>query len=338
MTSMIGRYLRALSHYGVLALAAVLAMPHAGEVAAQQLEKVTISTSIETLDALLPQLGQREGIFKKHGLELTFVKGANGPAMVAAVVGGSADITHVSTALYFPAIQKGATFTFLSGNYDVDYIVIGQKKLAWPNASKGYPALVQDFKGKRIGVAGRGGATEFMVRKMLADAGLDPEKDVTFIAVGTGFGAAGAFQNDQVDVMVSIPPTDIFIGANNFVSLINIDMTHNKVYSPDYLFTVFAANSDFVAKRTAVAEGFCKGIKETMAFVGNPANRDKVLAFLISTMNLKPEQAAQVWDANKGNFNARFDRKRWDSMSKFSAFVPSWEKHVHEPCARIVSQ
>lgn len=303
-----------------------------------KLETVTIATSVETLDALIPQFGSKEGIFKKYGLELNFVRGSNGPAMIAAVVGGSADITHVGAALYFPAIEKGAPFKVLSGNYDIDYTLIGQKKLAWPNLGKGYPALVQDLKGRRVGVAGRGGATEVYLRKMLTDAGLNPDKDVTMIAIGTGFGAAGAFQNDQVDAMVVIPPSGTLIGADQSTPLVDIKTTQTKVFSPEYLFTVFASNATFADTRPQVAQNFCRAVKETMQYVKNPANREKLVAYVATSMNLKPDQAAQVFDGYKGNFNAPLTRKRWDNMKSFATFVPAWEQHVYEPCARISAE
>ncbi len=302
-----------------------------------KLEPVMVSTSIETLDGLVTGFGAKEGIFRKHGIELSFVRGANGPANIAAVVGGSAELTHMSTSLYFPAIEKGQPFKIIAGNYDIDYTLIGQKKLPWPNLSKGYPEAIKDLKGRRVGVAGRGGATELYVRKMVKDAGLDPDKDVTIIAVGTGFGAAGAFINDQVDALAAIPPSGALIGADNYVQLVDIGTTHSKVYAPGYMFTVFASNEDFVAKRPQVAQNFCRAVRETVAFVTNPANRDKMVAYVATSMNLKPEQAAQVWDGYKGNFNATLTRQRWDEMKKFSTFVPDWEKTVYQPCAQIAS-
>lgn len=304
---------------------------------AAELERVTISTSIDTLDALLPQLGEHLGIMEENGLNLSFIKGANGPAMISAVVGGSADITHVSTALYFPAMEKGASFTFLAGNYDIDYTFIGQKALDWPHQSEGYPALVQDLKGRRIGIAGRGGATERMVRKMLSDAGMDPDGDVTYVAVGTGVGAAGAFDNDQVDAMVVIPPTDLLIPSEKVNTLVGIDMTHSQVYSPDYLFTVFAANSDFVKDRPDVATAFCKGVAETLAYASDPAHQDEIVSYLSAAMNLKPENAAALWNGYSGNFNLKLTEARWNATSAFTSYVPEWQSSVFQPCIDITN-
>lgn len=318
----------------ILAIAFALSTTAAN---AAELERVTISTSIDTLDAMLPQLGEHLGIMEKQGLNLSFIRGANGPAMISAVVGGSADITHVSTALYFPAMEKGASFTFLSGNYDIDYTFIGQKGLDWPHQSEGYPALVQDLKGRRVGIAGRGGATERMVRKMLADAGLDPENDVTYVAVGTGVGAAGAFDNDQVDAMVIIPPTDLLIPAEKINTLLDISMTQQKVYSPDYLFTVFAANSDFVKNRPEVAAAFCEGVSETLTYARDPAHQDEIVSYLSAAMNLEPEQAATLWSGYSANFNLKLTEERWNAMGAFTDYVPDWQSSVFQPCIDIAN-
>ncbi|WP_264214706.1 ABC transporter substrate-binding protein [Leisingera thetidis] len=310
----------------------------AGAASAADLERVTISTSIDTLDAMLPQLGEHLGIMEAKGLNLSFIRGANGPAMVSAVVGGSADITHVSTALYFPAIEKGADFVFLSGNYDIDYTFIGQAGLDWPNQQSGYPELVKDLAGRRIGIAGRGGATERMVRKMLSDAGMDVEKDVTYVSVGTGVGAAGAFENDQVDAMVVIPPTDLLINSEKMNLLVDIESTHNDVYAPDYLFTVFAANRDFVEERPDVAQAFCEGIQETLAFAKEPANQDEVVGYLSAAMNLEQEDAAQLWNTYSGNFRFELTEEGWNNMSNFTDFVPDWQTSVYQPCVDITSR
>lgn len=302
---------------------------------AQPLEKITVASSIDTMDAVAVGLAQSLGIFKKYGIEASFVKGANGPSMLAAVVGGSADITHVGVSLYFPTIEKGADFKFLMANYDIDYTLVGQKNVAWPNAGKPYPAVIRDLKGKTLGLASRGGATEVMARKMLKDAGMDPDKDVTFIAVGVGPSAAAAFSNKQVDAMVAFPPSDSIIGGANFVRLVDVDTTHQKVYGPNYLFTVFAANSDFVTKRRAVATNFCRAMKEAIAYAQNPKNITPVVNYVSKAMNLNAEQATAVWNGNKGNYNTNLSESRWNEQKNFSKFVPAYDPFVDKTCADI---
>ena len=304
---------------------------------ASALELVTIASSTDTLDAFIPQYGFSIGIFAKHGITLSFIKGANGPAMIAAVVGGSADITHVGAALIFPAMAQGAPFTVLSANYDIDYTFIVRKSVRI-DASKPYPAFMQDLNGMRIGVAGRGGATEVYARKMLTDAGMNPDRDITFIAVGTGLAAAGAFTNDQVDALVSIPPTDVLIGAENFRLLVSIKDTQIKVFSPDYLFTIFSANPDFVQKRPEVATAFCRAVRETADYIRDPAHRSQFADYVAKTLNLTPAQAEPVVAGYSGNFDVRLTKQRWDAMKAYAATVPDWDKTVFQPCARVSAE
>lgn len=320
----------------ILAIAASVLFMAPLPTAAQAAETVTIATSTETMDAFVPQFGSEVGIFDKHGLQLDYVKGANGPAMVAAVVGGSADITHVGAALIFPAIEKGATLTVLTGNYDIDYTFIARKD-AGVDLSKGYPEFLTALKGKLIGVAGRGGATELYVRKMFTDAGMDPDKDITFIAVGTGFGAAGAFTNHQVDAMASIPPSSTLIGPENFDMLVDLETTRGKVFDPDYLFTVFSANSDFVKNRPEVALNFCKAVVETVSYMKDPANERQLVDFTAKTLKLQPQQAEELVRVYKSGFNAKLTKERWEGMKKYAAFVPDWATHAYEPCASVTA-
>lgn len=303
---------------------------------AQKLEKVTVATSVETIDALVPQFGTQEGIFAKHGIELNFIKGANGPAMIAAVAGNSADVTHVGAALIFPAIEKGASMTVLSGNYDIDYTFISRKEMKI-DPSKPYTEEVKKLQGKRVGVASRGGATEVMLRRILSQAGMNAEKDVTMIAIGTGVGSAGAFINDQVDAMISIPPSDILIGAANYDRVVDLKATQTQVFDPNYLFTIFTASSDFVSNRPKLAENFCKAVRETMDFIQSKESEPKLTAYIGKTLNLKPEQASEVVATYKKNFNMKLTRDRWESMKTYTPFVPDWSKHTFDPCLKIAS-
>ena len=257
--------------------------------------------------------------------------------MIAAVVGGSADITHVGAALILPAMEKGAEFKVLTANYDIDYTLIVSRDLP-VDLDKPYPAVITALKGKRVGVVGRGGATEVYLRKMLSDAGMKPDRDVTFIAVGTGVAAAGAFTNDQVDAMVSLPPTDGLIGADNFRLLVDLKTTQAKVFSPDYLFTIFSASPGFVQNRPAVATSFCKAIKDTANTVADPAHRDQFTHYIAKTLNLPLAQAAQVVAGYVANYDIRLTQSRWDGMRAYGMTVPDWDKATYRPCTEISVQ
>ena len=55
-------------------------------------------------------------------------------------------------------------------------------------ARPGFKRL-NDFKGRRIGVSGLGSAPHIILREALIQAGMNPDRDVTTIAVGGSFTA-----------------------------------------------------------------------------------------------------------------------------------------------------
>lgn len=304
---------------------------------AQASDVVTVSTSVSSIDSYAPKFGDSLGIFKKHGIELKYIEASGGPAILAAVVGGSADVTHIGAAVYFPAIEKGAEIKLLMGNYDIDYTLIAQKGIGL-DLAKPYPENIKSIKGRVVGVSSRGGATEIFVRKMLSDAGLNPETDVTYVAVGSSAAAAGAFINKQVEVMATLPPAPFIIGEENFDVVVDLDTTKKQVFGEGYLFTTFASSAQFVADRPEVAVNFCKAAIETIKAINDPANDQKLLDFAVNLSKLDPAKVTAMLKVYKSNFNPALDKARFEGMKKFTSFVPDWSATVFEPCATLSTQ
>ena len=146
-----------------------------------------------------------------------------------------------------------------------------------------------------------------------------------------------AVTNHQVDAMASIPPSSTLIGPENFDMLVDLETTRGKVFDPDYLFTVFSANSDFVKNRPEVALNFCKAVVETVSYMKDPANERQFIDFTAKTLKLQPQQAEELVRVYKSGFNAKLTKERWEGMKKYAAFVPDWATHAYEPCASVTA-
>src|SRR5690606_4990437 len=59
---------------------------------------------------------------------------------------------------------------------------------------------IADFRGKTIGVISYGAQLVEIIKGMLSEGGLDPNKDVTFVETGAGAQAIAALTSGQVDV------------------------------------------------------------------------------------------------------------------------------------------
>src|ERR1700730_13637254 len=67
-------------------------------------------------DAGIAELGQRGGIFKKHGLDLDILYTAAGPESIQAVIGGSIDIATASgVSAAIGTLAQGAAIRIFSG-------------------------------------------------------------------------------------------------------------------------------------------------------------------------------------------------------------------------------
>ncbi|MEX4004870.1 ABC transporter substrate-binding protein [Paraburkholderia sp. EG285A] len=311
-----------------------LALLHSGMARASDDSEVKIAYVTGDLSALVPLVADSQGIFQKHQLKASFIAVKSGPEMVSAIISGSAEFSDAAPQIAFPAMARGAHVVYLMNNYDLDYSLLARPSVAI-NDKAPYPDIVKPLKGMRVGVVGRGGLTEIFARKVFADAGLNPDKDMSIIAVGAGLSAVGAFQNDQVDALVSLPPTDTVLGRGKYEVVVSNKTARDDVFGKNFISTGVSANGDFVDANPQVTQRYCEAYKETIDFIHAPQNREAVVKLVSAKLNLPVATAGRVFDQYSANFNARLTKERWDFMRKRQPDAPTWEKGVYPPCAEI---
>lgn len=179
------------------AAAAVAALPAAafGQ-AKQKLTWVVSSATFEPGTATQTSIPFVAGFFEEEGLEVE-LKSARGSALGAQlVVTGQADVVHAGTSVgLMVPVSKGSSLVAF-------YNMITQN-FQMPAVPADSPIKsLKDLKGKKLGVIGQATATIPIVKAVLEDAGLDPNKDVTFVVVGYGAQAAAAlWLTKQVDAL-----------------------------------------------------------------------------------------------------------------------------------------
>ena len=96
-------------------------------------------------DAGLAELGQRGGIFKKHGLTLDILYTQGGPELIQALIAGSIDIataSGVSAAL--GTYAKGAPIRIIGSE------IIGSPDLYWYVVANSPVRKIEDMNGKTV--------------------------------------------------------------------------------------------------------------------------------------------------------------------------------------------
>src|SRR6266851_4594498 len=96
-------------------------------------------------DAGLPELGKRDGIFKRHGLDLEILYTQAGPESIQALIAGSVDIATASgVQAAFGTFGKGAPIRIISSE------IIGSPDLYWYVPAKSPIHKIEDFNGKTV--------------------------------------------------------------------------------------------------------------------------------------------------------------------------------------------
>ncbi len=148
-------------------------------------------------DAGIAELGQRGGIFKKHGLNLEILYTSAGPESIQAVIGGSIDIaaaSGISAAL--GTFAKGAPIRILSSE------MTGAPDLYWYVPADSPIHSISDLNGKTIAYSLTGSSSNAAVLALIA------QYHLTAKPVSTGNIAATITQTmtKQVDVGFGAAP------------------------------------------------------------------------------------------------------------------------------------
>ena len=180
---------------GILALGLLSLVVTGQMAAADDTLKVAIPQK-GAWDAGLVELGQRDGIFKKHGLDLDILYTAAGPESIQALIGGSIDVataSGVSAAL--GTFAKGAPIRILSSE------MTGAPDLYWYVPADSPIKTIADFNGKTIAFSAVGSSSNAAVLALIAQYHLTAKPQPTGNIAATitqtmtgqvdiGFGAA----------------------------------------------------------------------------------------------------------------------------------------------------
>jgi NitT/TauT family transport system substrate-binding protein len=151
-------------------------------------------------------LAKSLGYYEDEGLDVTIVSTESGDASVSALLGGS--VVAVTTGFDTPIelATKGQAVQSLAGlEMATIYAFVGGN--TFPDIPADDPqAFVNAMRGKRFGVAASGSTGDTIARGVFSEYGLNPDKDVTIIAVGTGAEASAALRAGAVDALVSYEP------------------------------------------------------------------------------------------------------------------------------------
>src|SRR5262245_2798110 len=161
-----------------------------GLASAQDLLKIAVPQR-GAWDTAVPELGQRGGSFKKHGLALEILYTQGGPDSIQAVVSGSMDIgTGVGVSAAVAAFAKGAPIRLIGSE------MIGQPDLFWYVRSDSTIRNIGDLNGKTVGFSQNGSSSHAALLELIKQYNLDAKP----VALGGMQATFTQAMTGQVDV------------------------------------------------------------------------------------------------------------------------------------------
>jgi NitT/TauT family transport system substrate-binding protein len=162
------------------------------------LEKVRILIPVRVIDeAFSPFVVAKEkGYFDAEGYDVTLlaVGGSNESALQ--VSAGNAEVGAASPGEAILGIQSGTLK--IRYYYDMYYANIWSVAVLPDSPIK----TLTDLKGKNLGVQSMGSAGTTFAKAFVKEAGLDPQKDITFLPIGLGAQAVTSVKQKLVDGVI----------------------------------------------------------------------------------------------------------------------------------------
>ena len=181
----------------VTALGALVLLAGSGQQAfSQETLKVAVPQR-GAWDAGLAELGQRGGIFKKHGLNLEILYTQAGPESIQALIAGSVDIATASgVSAAVGTFAKGAPIRVIGSE------IVGSPDLYWYVPSSSPVRKVEDFNGRTVGYSLTGSSSHAGLLALIAQYKLTAKPTST----GSITGTLTQTMTGQVDVGFSAIP------------------------------------------------------------------------------------------------------------------------------------
>jgi NitT/TauT family transport system substrate-binding protein len=237
-------------------------------------EQIRVAMPSKSLTFLNYYLADKFGLYKAENIEVTLPVG-KADVQLAAVVAGEMDyIAAVGTAL------RAAT-----AGLPVKAIMFTLDKPIFHMMARPEIKRIQDLKGKAVAVTALAATDAVGARAMAKVAGLNPDQDLVYVASGSTANAFAALQGGAVAAALLSIPFNFKAEEVGYRSLGNV---------ADYVRTALGGLATSDAKLKSNPGQVKRMIRATlrgMDFARDPANQDKVIAYIMEDFQLDRKTA-----------------------------------------------
>ena len=249
------------------------------------LERIRVAVSNPNMPNLTVAMAQKNGLFKDEALEAEIIR-MNPNVAITALATGDVDYCQLFGAVVGGAIA-GLPVRIVAGFLD-----------NWPMTLIAQPELkaLKDLKGKTLGISSFGATPDVAARMMIKQAGIDADKEIKILALGSDAARLMALKQRVVDVVVISPPADTQMEKQGYRILARA----YELFSFPYL--GLGTHTRKIKEKPDEIRRVIKATIRANRFIRD--NRDEAVRALIAWGKVEREFAYASYDALRNLFNA----------------------------------
>jgi ABC-type nitrate/sulfonate/bicarbonate transport system substrate-binding protein len=251
---------------------------------AMALDRIRVAVSNPNMPNLTVAIAQKNGLFKDEALEAEIIR-MNPNVAITALATGDVDYCQLFGAVVGGAIA-GLPVRIVAGFLD-----------NWPMTLIAQPELkaLKDLKGKTLGISSFGATPDVAARMMIKQAGIDADKEIKIIALGSDAARLTALKQRVVDVVVISPPADTQMEKQGYRILARA----YELFSFPYL--GLGTHTRKIKEKPDEIRRVIKATIRANRFIRD--NRDEAVRTLIAWGKVEREFAYASYDALRNLFN-----------------------------------
>jgi ABC-type nitrate/sulfonate/bicarbonate transport system substrate-binding protein len=210
------------------------------------------------------RMGIENGIFREEGVDLSLRVVFGGPELAAELDSGRLKIGELGTPPGLTAIANGAQLKIIGSGVRrgaVQYLVARRQRTCWP-----------DLKGARLGVLSRGSCSDWYMRELLRENGIDPDKEAVIVGLGPRYPQILTMlaQGELDGAIISEPHVTIGEEAGYF----NVWLGLNRCgFVPRMQWTIVVANHYALTREPDLISAVLRGCRRSYRYAAE--NREE---------------------------------------------------------------
>jgi NitT/TauT family transport system substrate-binding protein len=191
----------------VIFMAVLFVSPSVLFAQSRALKKVQVGVPAISMGNIIIYFTKDAKIFEKYGLDVDPVAVAGSGIASKALISGSVLISPIATPTVMTAVVAGSDMVILA--HTMPGVI--QSLVVRPDIKRN-----EDLKGKTVGVTTFGSLTDFLVKYLARQKGLNPDKDFALLQIGTDSDRFLALQQGKIQGATLSHPNFIFAQRAGF--------------------------------------------------------------------------------------------------------------------------